>query len=54
MTQLITTKCKRRGKPITTALPIVSDKQCICADCVTSKEKFEILDEQAKNKGLAD
>lgn len=49
---LIVTKCKRCNKDITTSLPIISKMQCICADCTTKKERFDILNEQAKLKGL--
>ena len=42
--------CKRCGKKITTLLPIVSNKQCICADCCTMDEKYQILEKQAEIK----
>ena len=44
--------CKRCNKEITTILPMISNKQCICADCCTLEEKYQILEEQAKNKGF--
>ena len=44
-------KCKRCNKKITTKLPIVSNLQCICADCSTENEKYQILEEQVHLKG---
>lgn len=49
---LTVVNCKRCNKKITTLLPIVSDKQCVCADCCTEDEKYQILEEQAKMKGF--
>ena len=49
---LVEVTCKRCGKRITTRLPIVSDKQCICANCLTLDEEYQILEEQAKLKGF--
>lgn len=48
---LVEVTCKRCGKRITTKLPIVSDKQCICGSCLTVDEEYQILEEQAKIKG---
>lgn len=44
--------CRRCNKKITTKLPIISNLQCICADCSTKNEKYQILEEQATKKGL--
>lgn len=49
---LTVVNCKRCNKKITTITPILSDKQCICIDCCTLNEKYQILEEQAKKKGF--
>lgn len=51
-TRFVEVNCRRCGKKIATLLPIVSEKQCICEDCCTTEEKYQILDEQAKRKGF--
>ncbi len=53
--RLETTKCKRCGKALTTTNKslygvdrVKEEYGSICSECMTEKEKYEMLNEQAK------
>ncbi len=48
--KLAVVSCKRCGRAVTTALPVVSELQCICRICCTLEEEYDILEAQANGK----